>query len=70
MKKSLRLLADLALLPVSGCIFPGNRGCAGDSDGMEVHPPVNEIKGGMEKMTTMVKDDPANHPSATVLKEH
>jgi hypothetical protein len=31
MKSILRILADLALLPVTGCIFPPNRDYCGDS---------------------------------------
>jgi hypothetical protein len=44
MKKILHFLAKIALLPVSGCIFPRNRDYLDDRNCSEAHPQVSEVK--------------------------
>jgi len=55
MANFLRLLADIALLPVSGCIFPGNRNRSDDWHGSEVSPQAGGIKEGTEQMAVAVQ---------------
>lgn len=44
-------------MPVSGCVFPPNRDCSVDGDGGEAHPQPGEIKGAMQPMDTVVKEN-------------
>ena len=50
MNNFLRILAGIALLPVSGCILLGNRDRSGDWNCPEAHPRGNDAKDDMKKM--------------------
>lgn len=64
MRSILRILADIALLPVSGCIFPPNRDCSNERADSDAHPqPSESKKADLEGMLPGVKENPENHPA-------
>jgi hypothetical protein len=65
MKIILNFLAKLALLPVSGCIFPRNRDYSDDGNCLEAHPQVNGVKEGMHEMIAVVKENSKSQPAAS-----
>jgi hypothetical protein len=55
MNTFLRILADIALLPVSGSILLGNRERLGDWSCPEAHPQANNITEATKKMSRVSK---------------
>jgi hypothetical protein len=51
MKSILRILADIALLPVSGCILTGNRDYSGDCTRVK----LNHQNGGIGRIRPKLK---------------
>jgi hypothetical protein len=65
MKNILHLLANIALLPVSGWAFPRNRDDSEDWEGLEKHLSISEPTQSVEKFIPLVKINSANQPQTT-----
>jgi hypothetical protein len=65
MKNILHFLAEIALLPVSGCIFPRNRDPSEDGDGPEGQPQVTVAKEGPDQLNATAEDHSKYQPPAT-----
>jgi len=61
MKRFLRMLADLALMPVSGCVFPPNRDGTDARDDSEAPARRSEIKEAMKPMDAVVPGKANDH---------
>ena len=56
MKTIPRILADLAMVLISGLIFPRNRDYSDDSSNSERHPQQKKVKDGVEGIIPVVKE--------------
>ncbi|HXA45878.1 MAG TPA: hypothetical protein VNZ25_10255 [Candidatus Angelobacter sp.] len=65
MKTLPRILADLALVLISGLIFPRNRDYSDDWGDSRGHPQKRKIKEDVDGIIPVVKEHLKYHPPAT-----
>jgi hypothetical protein len=65
MKTIPRILADLALVLISGLIFPRNRDYSEDWDDSRGHPQKKVVKESVEAIIPVVQKNLKYHPPAT-----